>query len=57
MHAKPGDDVKAGDPLLTLYTDEADRIEPALAALSGGYRVARPGTSLAPRPLIIDRIS
>ncbi|TDC22778.1 thymidine phosphorylase [Streptomyces sp. 8K308] len=35
LHAKPGDRVTAGAPLLTLHTDTPERFEPALAALDG----------------------
>jgi thymidine phosphorylase len=56
MHAKPGDAVRAGEPLLTLLTDEPDRFERALAALDGGYEV---GSEAAPDrlPLVLDRIA
>jgi thymidine phosphorylase len=40
MHAKPGDRVRAGEPLLTLLTDEPDRFARAQEALAGGYDVA-----------------
>ncbi|NUL48119.1 thymidine phosphorylase [Cellulosimicrobium funkei] len=60
MHAKPGDTVRAGQPLLTLLTDTPEQFDRALAALEDGYEVAAAGTAaadgFAPRPLIIDRI-
>ena len=40
-HARPGDPVTEGQPLLTLHTDEPDRFERALASLEGGYDVRR----------------
>ena len=40
LHARPGDPVTEGQPLLTLHTDEPDRFERALASLEGGYDVA-----------------
>ncbi len=52
-HARPGDEVSKGAPLLTLHTDEPERFERALAALEGGYEV---GTAYSPGPLVIDRI-
>ncbi|WP_244929766.1 thymidine phosphorylase [Nocardioides sp. W7] len=55
-HARPGDRVTEGEPLLTLCTDETGRFDRALAALEGGYDVAPAGTSYAPAPLVIDRI-
>lgn len=55
-HARPGDAVRAGEPLLTLLTDTPERFDRALAALDGGYDVAPVGTAFEPRPLVIDRI-
>jgi thymidine phosphorylase len=57
LHAKPGDTVVAGQPLLTLLTDEPDRFERALAALEGGHDIAPAGTSYRATPLILDRLS
>ncbi len=54
LHAKPGDTVREGDPLLTLHTDDPTRIEHALRALEGAYAVGGERNSL---PLIIDRIA
>ena len=56
MHAKPGDLVTAGEPLLTLHTDEPDRFDVALAALEGGISVAPEGTAIERLPLVIDRV-
>ncbi len=56
-HARPGDEVREGEPLLTLHTDEPDRFERALASLEGGYEVAPSGTAYDPTPLVHDRIS
>ena len=54
MHAKPGDVVRTGEPLLTLHADEPERFERALDALEGGYEV---GGTLDQLPLVIDRIA
>ncbi len=54
MHAKPGAAVRAGEPLLTLFADDAGRFERALEALDGGFDVD--GSGPAPLPLLIDRI-
>ena len=54
LHAKPGDTVTAGQPLLTLHTDTPDRFERAIAALDGGYDIG-PGDIEAPS-VLIDRI-
>ena len=56
MHAKPGDTVTAGEPLLTLHTDESERFERALASLEGGIEIGD-GAGYDPTPLVIDRIS
>ena len=55
-HARPGDRVSEGQPLLTLCTDEPQRFDRALTALEGGYDVAPDGSSYTPTPLVIDRI-
>ncbi len=54
LHTKPGDRVAAGQPLLTLHADDADRFGAALAALDGAVTVA--GTRPAPVPLVLERI-
>jgi len=54
LHAKPGDRVTAGQPLLTLHTDTPERFERARAALAGAYEISE-GTPDLP-PLILDRI-
>jgi thymidine phosphorylase len=56
MHAKPGAFVRAGEPLLTLHTDEADRFERALAALEGAYQIAPRGSRPDLLPLVIERV-
>jgi thymidine phosphorylase len=55
MHVKPGDRVRAGQPLLTLHTDDPDRFARATEALVGSYTIG-PETA-APSPLILDRIA
>jgi thymidine phosphorylase len=54
MHAKPGDQVVEGSPLLTLHTDEPERFAAALEALAGAYEVGagEPGGL----PLVIERV-
>jgi thymidine phosphorylase len=54
-HARPGDEVRAGEPLFTLHTDDAERFDRALAALEGGYDVGDASSYVA-QPLVIDRI-
>jgi thymidine phosphorylase len=55
LHAKPGDQVAAGDPLFTMHTDTPERFARARGALEDGYRI---GTEApAEQPLVIDRIA
>lgn len=55
LHAKPGDTVKAGQPLMTLLTDTPEKFERAKEALEGAAVIAPQASEL--QPLIIDRIS
>uniref|UniRef100_UPI003FA202A1 hypothetical protein n=1 Tax=Paenirhodobacter enshiensis TaxID=1105367 RepID=UPI003FA202A1 len=58
LHAKPGDAVKAGEPVLTLHTSEPAKFERAHEALEGGTTWAPEGTAPSPRrPIVIDRIA
>lgn len=60
LHARPGDEVKAGQPLMTLHTDTPERFERAQAALAGGWRVeqadAEKAAALRSRSVILDEI-
>ena len=55
LHAKPGEVVKKGDPLFTLFTDESVRFERALEALDGAVIIIEGGTAQQ-LPLVIERI-
>jgi thymidine phosphorylase len=55
LHAKPGDPVRAGEPLLELHADDPARFEAALAALAGAYEVG--AAAPEPAPLVIDRVA
>ncbi|MEW2356873.1 thymidine phosphorylase [Spirillospora sp. NPDC029432] len=55
-HAKPGDKVTKGRPLLSLYADDMDRFPRALESLDGAYTIEETGTPDL-HPLIIDRIT
>lgn len=57
LHAKPGDAVKAGDPLFTLHADDAARFDRALESLEGAYSIAPAGTAVPSRPLVAARIA
>ncbi|MGV8874338.1 MAG: thymidine phosphorylase [Rhodococcus sp. (in: high G+C Gram-positive bacteria)] len=54
LHAKPGDRVRAGDRLATLYTDTPERFEYAQQALETSWEIG--ATPPQPQPLVIDRI-
>lgn len=56
LHAKPGDVVRRGQPLMTLLTDTPDRFARALEALEGASTIAATGSRSAQR-LILDRIA
>ncbi|KQP74928.1 pyrimidine-nucleoside phosphorylase [Aeromicrobium sp. Leaf289] len=58
LHAKPGDEVGAGAPLMTLHTDTPERFERALEALEGAVRVeaTASGVGGASADVVIDRI-
>jgi thymidine phosphorylase len=55
LHAKPGDRVTEGQPLLTLHTDEPARVERARAALEGGIDVGEGGAGET-TPLVLGRV-
>jgi thymidine phosphorylase len=55
LHAKPGDAVRAGDPLFTLSADDDARFERALAALDGAYEISDAAPARA--AIVRERIS
>ncbi|HLS77483.1 MAG TPA: thymidine phosphorylase [Nocardia sp.] len=54
LHAKPGERVRAGEPLATLHTDTPHAFPAATAALAGAYEIGEQPP--APAPLVLDRI-
>jgi len=57
--AKPGDEVRAGDPLLRLHAEDAGRLAAALPILSEpepAVIVSPPGTPYSRLPLVVDVI-
>ncbi|MEA5154558.1 thymidine phosphorylase [Raineyella sp.] len=56
LHAQRGDEVRAGQPLLTLHTDTPERFAAARAALAGAVGVADPRSAAAPGPLLLGRV-
>ncbi|WP_134732501.1 thymidine phosphorylase [Amycolatopsis nivea] len=53
-HAKPGDEVVEGEPLLELHTDTPDAIPAALAALEGGFEVG--AEAPAERGIVLETV-
>ncbi|OEV11668.1 thymidine phosphorylase [Streptomyces nanshensis] len=56
LHAKPGDPVTAGRPLMTLYSDTPQTFAYALEALAGSYDIAPQGTEFAVSPIVLERV-
>ena len=57
LHAKPGETVTAGQPLMTLHTDTPEKFDYALAALEGTYDIAAAGTEFTATPIVLGRIA
>jgi thymidine phosphorylase len=57
LHAKPGDEVRAGQPLLTLHTDDPLRFAWAAAALAEATTIAPPGARAEQTPLVLERVA
>jgi thymidine phosphorylase len=55
LHAKPGDYVKQGAPIMTLFTDESARFERALEVLEGAVIIVEGGI-VNRLPLVLERI-
>jgi thymidine phosphorylase len=55
LHAKPGDYVKQGAPIMTLFTDEPARFERALEVLEGAVIIVEGGI-VDRLPLVLERI-
>ena len=56
IHAKPGDLVVKDQTILTLHTDEPDRFNRAIEALTGGYQIGGKDDEIKRLPLVIERI-
>jgi len=56
IHAKPGQEIKAGQPLFTLHTDEVARFERAVEVLDGAVRISSTGEKVERLPLILEKI-
>ena len=55
LHAKPGDEITAGQLLMTLHTDEPERFSRAIEALVGSVTIVA-GGAVNRLPLIVERI-
>jgi thymidine phosphorylase len=54
LHAKPGDRVVAGEPLMELHTDTPDAVAGALASLEGAYEIV--DSAPARGPLVLETL-
>lgn len=57
LHAKPGDVVHRGQPLMTLHTDTPERFARSQEALVDGWEIAAPGTVVIQSDIVLDRIA
>jgi thymidine phosphorylase len=55
LHAVQGETVRAGQPLMTLFSDDEDRFARALESLDGGYKIS--DVAPADRVLLLGRIT
>lgn len=56
LHAKPGDRVRAGQPLATLHTDTPERFERAVEALRGAVDIDRDPAGSPEVDIVLERI-
>ncbi|CAN2240709.1 DeoA Thymidine phosphorylase [actinobacterium SCGC AAA044-D11] len=56
IHAKPGAQIKKGDPIYTLHADEPERFARALSALENSFGISQDGSVAERLPLIIEKI-
>ncbi|MCX4447249.1 thymidine phosphorylase [Streptomyces sp. NBC_01789] len=57
IHAKPGDVITDGQPLLTLHTDTPEKFDYALKALPDAYDIEPSGTPFTATPVVRERIA
>jgi thymidine phosphorylase len=55
LHVKPGDGIRAGDPLFTLHADDGDRFARALEAVEDAWTIG--DAAPEPAPLVRERIT
>lgn len=56
LHAKPGDKVRKGEPLLTLHTDTPERFPRSIEALEGAVKISSEPVEDLP-PLVLGKVS
>ncbi|MEJ5914825.1 thymidine phosphorylase [Pseudokineococcus sp. 1T1Z-3] len=56
LHAKPGEEVRAGQPLMTLHTDTPGRFARAREALEGAVDVVSAGSVVDVPDLVLERV-
>jgi thymidine phosphorylase len=56
MHAKPGAEVRGGEPLFTLHTDTPERFDRAVEVLADAVTIAPDGSRPGLLPLVIERV-
>ncbi|CAG6395558.1 thymidine phosphorylase [Streptomyces cocklensis] len=56
-HARPGQRVQEGAPLLTLHTDTPEKFPYATEALEGAFTVDPAAAAFDPAPIVLDRIA
>jgi thymidine phosphorylase len=57
LHAKPGEVVRRGQPLMTLLSDDEERFARARESLEGGVIIAPEGDRPDQRGIVFDRIA
>jgi thymidine phosphorylase len=57
IHAKPGEYVEEGQPLLTLHSDDEYRFDRAMRAVEGGYDIDAEAEPFRARSVLVDRIA
>ncbi len=57
LHAKPGDSVRAGDPLFTLSADDGARFDRALESIDGAWAIEEGGVAQTGGPLVLEKIT
>ena len=57
LHVKPGAGVRAGQPIMTLFTDTPDRFARAAEALADAVTITADGSAKAGGPVVLERIT